>query len=83
MPKTIGKACARMALFAAAAVLLQGCESLQMIRVAPLGHENSSSNRSMLSQFNPLPFQHRSVDDGYLLRSPEDRGTGALWYKRY
>jgi hypothetical protein len=79
MPKTIGRAL----MLAAAAVLLQGCESLQMVRVSPLGHQNSNSNRSMLSQFNPLPFQHRSVDDGALLRDPQDRGGGGLWYKRY
>jgi type IV pilus biogenesis protein CpaD/CtpE len=82
MPKTIRTACGRVAVFAAAAALLQGCDSLQQIRVSPLPQESSSANRSMLSQFNPLPFQHRSVDDGMLLRAPENRGRG-LFFRRW
>jgi hypothetical protein len=27
----------------------------------------------MLSLFNPLPFQHRSLSEGMWLRAPEDR----------
>jgi hypothetical protein len=38
----------------------------------------------MLSQFNPLTFQHRSLADGALLRAPEERshGVGIFWYHR-
>jgi hypothetical protein len=82
MPKTIGSARGRAVALAAVTVLLQGCESLQNIRVSPLPTENSSSSRSMLSQFNPLPFQHRSVDDGVLLRAAENRGRG-LFFRRW
>lgn len=52
---------------------LQGCAQLAGIRVAPLPQENASSQRSMLSLYNPLPFQHRSMSDGMLLRAPENR----------
>lgn len=52
---------------------LQGCAALSNVRVAPLQPENSSTQRSMLSLYNPLPFQHRSASHGLLLRSPEDR----------
>jgi hypothetical protein len=63
-----------------AALSLQGCAQLQNIRVAPLRTENSSSYRSMLAEFNPLPYQHRSASDGALLRAPEDRGRRPFWY---
>ena len=56
-----------------AVATLQGCAALSNVRVAPLAAENSSSQRSMLSLFNPMPFQHRSLSDGALLRAPEDR----------
>jgi hypothetical protein len=52
---------------------LQGCAELSGIRVAPLPQENSSSQRSMLSLYNPLPSQHRSMSAGMWLRAPEDR----------
>jgi hypothetical protein len=82
MPKAIRTVFGRAVALAAAGVLLQGCESLQNIRVSPLPTENSSSSRSMLSQFNPLLFQHRSVDDGVLLRAPENRERG-LFFRRW
>jgi hypothetical protein len=65
----------------AAVVLLQGCAGLQSRRVAPLATENSSAHRSMLAQFSPLPWAHREAYDGALLRAPEDRAGGVLWYK--
>ena len=52
---------------------LQGCAQLASVRVAMLPQENASSQRSMLSLYNPLPFQHRSMSDGMLLRAPENR----------
>jgi hypothetical protein len=52
---------------------LQGCAELSAIRVAPLPQENSSAQRSMLSLYNPLPSQHRSMSAGMWLRAPEDR----------
>jgi hypothetical protein len=68
-------------LFAALAMLMlaQGCASLATVQVAPLPRENASSERSMLSLFNPLPFQHRSVSDGWMLRSPENRRSRYLY----
>lgn len=70
---TNAKVVGRLILSVGAVVSLQGCAALSNVRVAPLPRENSSSQRSMLSLFNPLPFQHRSVSDGMLLRAPEDR----------
>jgi hypothetical protein len=67
--KTVG----RVVLMVGAVASLQGCASLAGMRVAPLPQENSSSQRSMLSLFNPLPFQHRSLSEGTWLRAPEDR----------
>ena len=67
------KAIGRVVLAIGALSALQGCAALSNVRVAPLPRENSSSQRSMLSLYNPLPFQHRSVSDGMLLRAPEDR----------
>jgi hypothetical protein len=52
---------------------LQGCAELSAIRVAPVPQENSSAQRSMLSLYNPLPSQHRSMSAGMWLRAPEDR----------
>jgi hypothetical protein len=63
----------------AALTLAQGCASLATVRVAPLPVENASSERSMLSLYNPLPFQHRSVSDGWLLRAPESRRSRYLY----
>jgi hypothetical protein len=67
------KAVGRLTLTIGAVASLQGCAALSNMRVAPLPTENSSSQRSMLSLFNPIPFQHRSMSDGMLLRAPEDR----------
>ncbi|HTK49711.1 MAG TPA: hypothetical protein VL328_17150 [Gemmatimonadaceae bacterium] len=66
---------ARLLVGAAVLVAAQGCAALSNVRVAPLPQENASSQRSMLSLFNPLPFQHRSVSDGWLLRAPEERSS--------
>ena len=63
----------RSILAIAAVATLQGCAALSNVRVAPLATQNASSERSMLSLFNPLPFQHRSLSDGMLLRAPQDR----------
>ena len=67
------KAIGRVILAVGAVATLQGCAALSNVRVAPLPRENSSTQRSMLSLYNPLPFQHRSASDGMLLRAPEDR----------
>ena len=63
----------RVVLAVGTAVSLQGCAALSNVRVAPLAQENSSTQRSMLSLYNPLPFQHRSMSEGMWLRAPEDR----------
>jgi hypothetical protein len=70
---THGKLIGRTILAITAVAALQGCAALSNVRVAPLATENASSQRSMLSLYNPLPFQHRSLSDGFLLRAPEDR----------
>ncbi len=67
--KTIG----RVMLAVGAVMTLQGCAALSNVRVAPLPKENASAQRSMLSLYNPIPFQHRSLNDGMLLRAPENR----------
>jgi hypothetical protein len=67
------KAIGRVVLAVGALATLQGCAALSNVRVAPLPQENSSTQRSMLSLYNPVPFQHRSVSDGMMLRAPEDR----------
>ena len=70
---TYAKMVGRVVLTVGALASLQGCAALSNVRVAPLPQENSSSQRSMLSLFNPLPFQHRSLSEGTWLRAPEDR----------
>jgi len=70
---TYAKMIGRVVLVVGALTSLQGCAELSNVRVAPLAQENSSSQRSMLSLFNPLPFQHRSLSEGMWLRAPEDR----------
>ena len=77
---TYAKMIGRVALTVGTVASLQGCAALSnvrtdlsMVRVAPLAQENSSSQRSMLSLFNPIPFQHRSASEGTWLRAPEDR----------
>ena len=67
------KAIGRVFLTVGALVMLQGCAALSNVRVAPLPSENASSQRSLLSLYNPLPFQHRSASDGMLLQAPENR----------
>ena len=73
--KTVG----RVVLIVGTLAGLQGCAALSGIRVAPLPQENSSSQRSMLSLFNPVPFQHRSMSAGMWLRAPEDRNPHYLY----
>ena len=70
---THGKLIGRTILAIAAVATVQGCAALSNVRVAPLANENASSQRSMLSLYNPVPFQHRSLSDGMLLRAPENR----------
>jgi hypothetical protein len=70
---THAKVVGRMIVMVGAVASLQGCAALSNVRVAPLPRENSSSQRSMLSLFNPVPFQHRSMREGMWLRTPEDR----------
>jgi len=70
---TYAKMIGRAVLVVGTLVSLQGCAELSNVRVATLPQENSSSQRSMLSLFNPLPFQHRSMSEGMWLRAPEDR----------
>lgn len=67
--KTVG----RVVVLVGAIASVQGCAALANVRVAPLAQENSSAQRSMLSLFNPIPFQHRSLSEGTWLRAPEDR----------
>ena len=80
MPMTYAKTVSRVVLAVGTMVSLQGCAALSNvrtelsnIRVAPLAQENSSAQRSMLSLYNPVPFQHRSLSEGTWLRAPEDR----------
>jgi hypothetical protein len=70
---THAKMVGRMIVTLGAVASLQGCAALSTVRVAPLPQENASSQRSMLSLFNPVPFQHRSMSEGMWLRAPEDR----------
>lgn len=76
---THAKLIGRMIVALGAVATLQGCAALSNVRVAPLATENSSSQRSMLSLYNPLPFQHRSMSEGFLLRAPEDRNPKYLY----
>ena len=70
---TYAKMVGRVVLTVGSVASLQGCAALSNVRVAPLAQENSSAQRSMLSLFNPVPFQHRSASEGMWLRAPEDR----------
>ena len=77
---TNAKMVGRVVLAVGTVACLQGCAALSnvrtelsMMRVAPLAQENSSTQRSMLSLYNPIPFQHRSMSEGMWLRAPEDR----------
>jgi len=67
------KVVGRVALMVGVAASLQGCAELSSMRVAMLPQESASAQRSMLSLYNPLPFQHRIESAGMLLRAPEDR----------
>jgi hypothetical protein len=69
----------RITLALCAAGSLQACAGLSNMRVSTLPRENSSSERSMLSLYNPLPFQHRSLYEGMLLRSPQDRNPKYIY----
>ena len=69
----------RLVLAVAAAGSLQACASVTSVRVPMLQTENSSASRSMLSLYNPLPFQHRSQSEGALLRAPQDRNPRYLY----
>ena len=69
----------RVILVVAAAGSLQGCAALSNVRVATLQTENSSASRSMLSLYNPVPFQHRSQSAGALLKAPQDRNPRYLY----
>ena len=77
---TYARMVGRVVLTVGTVVTLQGCAALSNVRtelshvrVAPLAQENSSSQRSMVSLFDPLPFRHRSASEGTWLRAPEDR----------
>ena len=73
------KAIGRVILAVGAVATLEGCAALSNVRVAPLAQENSSTQRSMLSLYNPIPFQHRSMSQGVWLRAPEDRNPRYLY----
>ena len=62
----------------AAVASLQACAETYA-RVPMLPTENASSQRSMLSLYNPLPFQHRSATQGWLLRAPEERNSKYIY----
>jgi hypothetical protein len=73
---------ARIALATVAVALVQGCGSVAY-RPSTLPTENSSAHRSMLSRYNKLSSQHRSVDDGVLLKAPEDQKTTGRYFFRF
>jgi hypothetical protein len=73
--KTAGRLIGAIAVVAS----LQACAGLSNVRVAPLPMENASSQRSMLTLYNPLPFQHRSATQGWLLRAPEERNSKYIY----
>jgi hypothetical protein len=75
MSMTYAKVVGRVALMVGTVASLQGCAELSNVRVAMLPQENSSAQRSMLSLYNPVPFQHRSLSEGMWLRAPEDRNV--------
>jgi hypothetical protein len=70
---TYAKLVGRVVLVIGTLASLQGCVELSNVHVAMLPQENSSAQRSMLSLYNPLPFQHRSQSEGMWLRAPENR----------
>ena len=72
--RTAGRVIAAVAVAAS----LQACAETYA-RVPMLPIENASSQRSMLSLYNPLPFQHRSASEGALLRAPEERNSRYIY----
>jgi hypothetical protein len=72
--RTAGRVIAAVAVAAS----LQACAE-GYARVPMLPMENASSQRSMLSLYNPLPFQHRSATQGWLLRAPEERNSKYIY----
>ena len=71
---TYAKMVGRVVLTVGTVASLQGCAALSNVPCrAASAQENSSAQRSMLSLFNPIPFQHRSASEGTWLRAPEDR----------
>jgi hypothetical protein len=72
--RTAGRVIAAIAVAAS----LQACAA-GYARVPMLPMENASSQRSMLSLYNPLPFQHRSASEGWLLRAPEERNSRYIY----
>ena len=72
--RTAGRVIAAIAV----AATLQACAETYP-RVPMLPMENASSQRSMLSLYNPLPFQHRSATQGWLLRAPEERNSKYIY----
>jgi hypothetical protein len=72
--RTAGRVIAAVAVAAS----LQACaESYARVPMLPM--ENASSQRSMLSLYNPLASQHRSATQGWLLRAPEERTSRYLY----
>ena len=69
----------RVALVVGTVAGLQGCAQFANVQVPMLPQENSSVERSMLSLYNPLPFQHRSLSQGTWLRSPENRNSRYIY----
>jgi hypothetical protein len=72
--RTAGRVIAAVAVAAS----LQACAETYA-RVPMLPMENASAQRSMLSLYNPLPFQHRSASQGALLRAPEERNNKYIY----
>jgi hypothetical protein len=72
--RTAGRVIAEVAVAAS----LQACAETYA-RVPMLPMENASAQRSMLSLYNPLPFQHRSASQGALLRAPEERNNKYIY----
>jgi hypothetical protein len=70
---------ARVTLALSAVAALQGCASIRSTRVGFLPTENSSATRSMLSTFNPNPYQRLDLSAGALLKAPEDRRSRPFW----
>lgn len=72
---TCAKLVGRVVLVIGSLAGLQGCAGLSRMQVPMLPQENASAQRSMLSLYNPIPFQHRSLSEGMWLRAPEERNV--------